>query len=99
MSNLDEPIEMETAVKVEEIVDGEPSNAVPITANNATPLEAEDFEEDGRADKAQVARMVHMLLGAPKEARSDDAADALAIALCCARRYRMDHLRSSREQT
>ena len=32
--------------------EGEESVAVPITANNATPLVEEDFEEDGRADKA-----------------------------------------------
>ncbi len=47
---------------------------------------------NGRADKAQVARMVQMFLGPPKEDRSEDAVDALAIAMCCARRYRMDHL-------
>lgn len=39
----------------------------------------------GAADKAQVMRMVQTLLGLPEPLRSDDAADALAIALCGAR--------------
>lgn len=36
----------------------------------------------GAADKAQVMRMVQTLLGLPEPPRPDDAADALAIALC-----------------
>ncbi len=36
----------------------------------------------GRADKSQVQRMVRLLLGIKEEIRPDDAADALAIAIC-----------------
>lgn len=36
----------------------------------------------GRAEKQQVQHMVKVLLGLPKIPRPDDAADALAIALC-----------------
>lgn len=38
----------------------------------------------GRADKGQVQRMVQMVLGMPKLPRPDDAADALAVAICLA---------------
>jgi crossover junction endodeoxyribonuclease RuvC len=51
---------------------------------------------NGRADKDQVARMVRLLLSA-KGAKADDwasdATDALALALCCAQRLRLDRLR------
>ncbi len=40
----------------------------------------------GRADKAQVQRMVGRLLGLPAPPRPDHAADALAVALCHANR-------------
>jgi crossover junction endodeoxyribonuclease RuvC len=36
----------------------------------------------GRADKAQVARMVQALLSLPEPPRPDHAADALAVAIC-----------------
>lgn len=36
----------------------------------------------GRADKAQVQTMVRVLLGLGEKPRPDDAADALAVALC-----------------
>jgi crossover junction endodeoxyribonuclease RuvC len=36
----------------------------------------------GRADKAQVARMVQALLSLPEPPRPDHASDALAVALC-----------------
>lgn len=36
----------------------------------------------GRADKAQVQNMVRVLLGIGEKPRPDDAADALAVALC-----------------
>jgi crossover junction endodeoxyribonuclease RuvC len=55
---------------------------------------------NGRADKEQVARMVRLLLGAREPARApedtgwaSDATDALAVALCCAQRLRLDRLR------
>ncbi len=38
----------------------------------------------GRADKKQVQEMVKRLLKMEKEPRPDDAADALAVAICCA---------------
>jgi crossover junction endodeoxyribonuclease RuvC len=38
----------------------------------------------GRADKSQVQRMVQMVLGMDKLPRPDDAADALAVAICLA---------------
>ncbi len=38
----------------------------------------------GKADKNQVQRMVRMLLGIKEEIKPDDAADALAIAICSA---------------
>lgn len=38
----------------------------------------------GRADKKQVQRMVRLLLKIPEEVKPDDAADGLALALCCA---------------
>lgn len=36
----------------------------------------------GRADKSQVQRMVRLILNIKEEIRPDDAADALAIAIC-----------------
>jgi crossover junction endodeoxyribonuclease RuvC len=56
---------------------------------------------NGRADKEQVARMVRLLIGAAAEGSgaagsqrwASDATDALAVALCCAQRLRMDRLR------
>jgi crossover junction endodeoxyribonuclease RuvC len=38
----------------------------------------------GRADKVQVQRMVQMVLGMPGLPKPDDAADALAVAICLA---------------
>jgi crossover junction endodeoxyribonuclease RuvC len=50
---------------------------------------------NGRADKTQVARMVRLLLAAPGDGWASDATDALALALCCAQRLRLDKLRDS----
>ena len=36
----------------------------------------------GKADKAQMQEMVRLILGLPEPPRPDDAADALAVALC-----------------
>jgi crossover junction endodeoxyribonuclease RuvC len=47
---------------------------------------------NGRAEKEQVARMVRVLLNLEAEALPSDATDALAVALCCAQRARMDAL-------
>ena len=40
---------------------------------------------DGAADKKQVAKMITLLLGLSKTPQPDDAADALAVAFCCAK--------------
>ena len=48
---------------------------------------------NGRADKDQVARMVRLLLAAKGQGWASDATDALAVALCCAQRLRLDRLR------
>ena len=47
---------------------------------------------NGRADKDQVARMVRILLAAEGAGWASDATDALALALCCAQRLRLDRL-------
>jgi crossover junction endodeoxyribonuclease RuvC len=38
----------------------------------------------GRADKKQVQQMVKAILGLKSTPKPDDAADALAVAICCA---------------
>jgi crossover junction endodeoxyribonuclease RuvC len=47
---------------------------------------------NGRADKDQVARMVRLLLSARGEGWASDATDALALAICCAQRLKLDRL-------
>jgi crossover junction endodeoxyribonuclease RuvC len=49
---------------------------------------------NGRADKSQVARMVRLLLAARGEGWASDATDALAVAICCAQRLKLDRLAS-----
>lgn len=51
---------------------------------------------NGRADKEQVARMVRLLLGIDSQPLAADATDALAVALCCAQRFRIDALTAGR---
>lgn len=46
----------------------------------------------GKAEKPQVQAMVKMALGLHESPRPDDAADALAIALCCLQSRRMEDL-------
>jgi crossover junction endodeoxyribonuclease RuvC len=50
---------------------------------------------NGRAGKEQVARMVRLLLASAGEGWASDATDALALALCCAQRLRLDRLEES----
>ena len=50
---------------------------------------------NGRADKDQVARMVRLLLSARGDGWASDATDALALAICCAQRLRLDRLADS----
>lgn len=47
---------------------------------------------NGRADKDQVARMVRLLLSVRGDGWASDATDALALAICCAQRLRLDQL-------
>jgi len=47
---------------------------------------------NGKAGKEQVARMVEMLLGLRGEGVAGDAADALAVAICCAHRRPLETL-------
>ena len=52
-----------------------------------TPLQAKQaVTGHGGADKAQVAKMVALLLRLPAPPKPDDAADALAIAICAGQR-------------
>lgn len=54
-----------------------------------TPLQVKNnITGDGNADKWQVQEMVKRLLNLNTYPKPDDAADALAIALCAAREYR-----------
>ncbi|OGM98331.1 MAG: crossover junction endodeoxyribonuclease RuvC [Candidatus Yanofskybacteria bacterium RIFCSPLOWO2_01_FULL_41_34] len=48
-----------------------------------TPLQVkQSLSGYGRADKNQIQRMVRLILGIKEEIKPDDAADALAIAIC-----------------
>lgn len=50
-----------------------------------TPLQVKQaVSAYGRAQKAAVQKMVRLILGLAKDPQPDDAADALAIAICCA---------------
>lgn len=46
----------------------------------------------GRAEKKQVQKMVQTLLSLPSMPRPDDAADALALALCASSSFRLEKL-------
>ncbi|MEK7078424.1 MAG: crossover junction endodeoxyribonuclease RuvC [Patescibacteria group bacterium] len=50
-----------------------------------TPLQVKQAVSGyGRAEKKQVQKMVRLILGLKKDPQPNDAADALAIAICCA---------------
>lgn len=50
-----------------------------------TPLQVKkSVSSYGRAEKDQVQKMVRLILGLKEQIRPDDAADGLAIAICCA---------------
>jgi crossover junction endodeoxyribonuclease RuvC len=49
----------------------------------------------GRADKTQVARMVRLLLALSLEPLAKDTTDALAVAICCVQRQRLDAWRDA----
>lgn len=60
-----------------------------------TPLQVkQSLTNYGRADKGQMQSMVQKLLRLTEIPKPDDAADALAIALCDAARYRMEQLQN-----
>lgn len=44
----------------------------------------------GRAGKGQVAKMVRLLLNLGERSLHEDTTDALAVAICCAQRHRLD---------
>ena len=49
---------------------------------------------NGRADKTQVSRMVHLLLSLEPSDRPADQTDAMAVAVCFANRHKMDRLKA-----
>ena len=61
-----------------------------------TPLEIKhSLTNYGRADKSQMQRMVKEILNLTEIPKPDDAADALAIALCHLSRYKLEHLKET----
>ena len=64
-----------------------------ITIAEYTPLQIKQaLTNYGRADKTQVQLMVKNILKLKNIPKPDDAADALAIAICHAARYRMENI-------
>ncbi|MBI2065307.1 MAG: crossover junction endodeoxyribonuclease RuvC [Candidatus Yanofskybacteria bacterium] len=58
-------------------------NGIPV--HEYTPLQVKQAVSSyGRAGKDQVQRMVRLILGIKEDIKPDDAADGLAIAICCA---------------
>ncbi len=56
-----------------------------LAVNEFTPLQVKQAVSNyGRADKKQVQKVTSLILGLKEIPRPDDAADALAIAICCA---------------
>lgn len=56
-----------------------------LKASEFTPLQVKQAVSNyGRADKRQIQKIISLILGLKKIPESDDAADALAIAICCA---------------
>lgn len=61
-----------------------------------TPLQVkQSLTNYGRADKHQMQHMTQKLLGLKEIPKPDDAADALALALCDGARYKMEQLRTN----
>lgn len=78
---------VKTAVQVSQargvILAGAARMKIPIT--EYTPLQVKQAVTSyGRAEKSQVQKMVKLLLNLNEIPKPDDAADALAIAICCA---------------
>lgn len=56
-----------------------------------TPLQVKQaITSYGKADKAQVQKMVRVLLNLKEVPKPDDAADALAVAICCAHSLKLE---------
>ncbi len=56
-----------------------------------TPLQIKQAVSNyGRADKKQVQKVISLILGLKEAPRPDDAADALAVAICCANTTKWD---------
>lgn len=78
---------VKTALKV-----GQSKGAILLTCQNNhleiheyTPLQVKQaLSGYGRAEKNQIQQMVKMILDMPVIPKPDDAADALAVAICCA---------------
>lgn len=67
------------------------SSGVPVF--EYTPLQVKQSVTGyGRADKAQIQQMVKMMLGLSQIPKPDDAADALAIAICHAHSSKMNNI-------
>lgn len=62
-----------------------------------TPLQVKNnIAGDGSAQKWQIQEMVKRLLGLKRHPKPDDAADALAIAICAERVYKESEMRNSK---
>ncbi|MEM6456457.1 MAG: crossover junction endodeoxyribonuclease RuvC [Acidobacteriota bacterium] len=67
-----------------------------VAVHEYTPAEIKSaVTGSGRADKAQVARMVRLELGLRDDDLADDTTDALAVAICYAQRAAFDRLRET----
>src|SRR3989344_49573 len=68
-----------------------------ITIAGYTPLQVKQaLTNYGKADKLQVQTMVKAILKLKEIPKPDDAADALAIAICHANRRRMENIKNSK---
>ncbi len=67
--------------------------AAGIPVRSYTPLQVkQSLTSYGRADKAQVQKMVKMILGLPHIPTPDDAADALAVAITAAHSHTLEQI-------
>ncbi len=63
-----------------------------LTIHEYTPLQVKQaITGYGRAQKQQIQQMVKSILGLAEIPKPDDAADALAIAICCAHSCRLEN--------
>ena len=73
-------------------------NNIPI--QEFTPLQVkQSVSAYGRAEKAQIQRIVQLLLSLKEPVKPDDAADALAIAICCTNNKIWKVFKFGRKQT